>query len=118
VCSFNPIYGQGMTAAALEGAALAECLAQGRASLAQRFFAKAAKIIDTPWQIAAGNDLRHPRLRQHQSTIGRFMNWYIMPISGLCRADVRSRGQVCNLGAACRHNQSASRKASSVSPGR
>jgi acetate CoA/acetoacetate CoA-transferase alpha subunit len=29
----------------------------------------------------------------------------IMPISGLCRADARSRGQVCNLGAAYRHNR-------------
>ena len=42
----------------------------------------------------------------------------IMPISGLCRADVRSQGQVCKFGATCRHNQSASRKASSLSPGR
>lgn len=60
LCSFNPIYGQGMTAAALEAAALADCLTQGTRSLAPRFFAKASDIVDTPWQIAAGNDLRHP----------------------------------------------------------
>ena len=77
LCSFNPIYGQGMTAAALEAAALRDCLTQGSQSLAPRFFAEASKIIDTPWQIAAGNDLRHPRLSQHQSALGRFMNWYI-----------------------------------------
>jgi 2-polyprenyl-6-methoxyphenol hydroxylase-like FAD-dependent oxidoreductase len=77
LCSFNPIYGQGMTAAALEGAALADCLTQGTRSLAPRFFAKASDILDTPWQIAAGNDLRHPRLSRHQTALGRFMNWYI-----------------------------------------
>ena len=66
-----------MTAAALEAAALRDCLTQGSQSLAPRFFAEASKIIDTPWQIAAGNDLRHPRLSQHQSALGRFMNWYI-----------------------------------------
>jgi 2-polyprenyl-6-methoxyphenol hydroxylase-like FAD-dependent oxidoreductase len=77
LCSFNPIYGQGMTASALEAVALGDCLAQGTRFLAPRFFAKASDIIDTPWQIAAGNDLRHPRLSRHQSTIGRFMNWYI-----------------------------------------
>jgi hypothetical protein len=52
-------------------------LRQGTRSLAPRFFAKASDIIDTPWQIAAGNDLRHPRLSHQQSAIGRFMNWYI-----------------------------------------
>jgi 2-polyprenyl-6-methoxyphenol hydroxylase-like FAD-dependent oxidoreductase len=77
LCSFNPIYGQGMTAAALEGAALRDCLARGTAGLAARFFASASSIIDIPWQIAAGNDLRHPRLQGQQSRIGRFMSWYI-----------------------------------------
>jgi hypothetical protein len=43
---------------------------------------------------------------------------FIMPISVLCRADAHSRGQRRNLGAACRHNQSASRNASSLSPWR
>jgi hypothetical protein len=39
-------------------------------------------------------------------TAWRSTSWDIMPISGLCRADVRSRGQVCNLDAGCRHNRS------------
>ena len=49
----------------------------GDPDFAPRFFAKASEIINTPWQIAAGNDLRHPRLSHQQSAIGRFMNWYI-----------------------------------------
>jgi 2-polyprenyl-6-methoxyphenol hydroxylase-like FAD-dependent oxidoreductase len=77
LCSFNPIYGQGMTAAALEGLALRDCLAQGSALLARRFFAKASPIIDIPWQIAAGNDLRHPQLAHLQTPIGQCINWYL-----------------------------------------
>jgi hypothetical protein len=77
LCSFNPIYGQGMTTAALEGLALGRCLQEGEEALACRFFAKAAPIIDIPWQIAAGSDLRHPQLADMQTPMGRFMNWYI-----------------------------------------
>ncbi len=77
LCSFNPVYGQGMTTAALESLALRECLAEGDDGLARRFFAEASTIIDTPWQIAAGGDLRHPRLDRHQSAFGRFLNWYL-----------------------------------------
>ena len=42
----------------------------------------------------------------------------LMPPSGFCRADAHSGIQVCGASAACRHNQSASRNASSLSSGR
>jgi 2-polyprenyl-6-methoxyphenol hydroxylase-like FAD-dependent oxidoreductase len=77
LCSFNPIYGQGMTTAAVEGLALGRCLQDGEEALAERFFARAAPIIDIPWQIAAGSDLRHPHLADRQTPMGRFMNWYV-----------------------------------------
>ncbi|HZU24690.1 MAG TPA: hypothetical protein VFA04_04160 [Bryobacteraceae bacterium] len=58
IASFNPIYGQGMTVAALEAVELQRVLAGGTSDLARRFFARAGKVVDTPWAIAAGNDLR------------------------------------------------------------
>lgn len=77
VCSFNPIYGQGMTVAAQEAAVLRECLREGDDDLARRFFSTAAATIDTPWDIAVGNDLRHPRVKGPRSAKIRFINWYI-----------------------------------------
>ena len=64
-CSFNPIYGQGMTSAAMQARTLAELLAEQRASglegLARAFFQRAAKVIDIPWQLAVGEDFRWPQ---------------------------------------------------------
>lgn len=58
--SFNPIYGQGMSAAAMQAAALQKLLQkQGNApTLWRSYFKQAAKIVDMPWQIAVGEDFR------------------------------------------------------------
>lgn len=60
VCSFNPIYGQGMSVALSEARALDDCLAAGDDGLAKRFFARAATIVASPWAIATGEDFRYP----------------------------------------------------------
>lgn len=77
LCSFNPIYAQGMTVAALEAEALGECLANGRNRLAKHFFAKAGKIIDVSWSAAVGNDLGFPEVEGRRTPMVRFLNWYI-----------------------------------------
>lgn len=77
LCSFNPIYGQGMTAAALEALMLQQCLRAGTSNLARRFFKGAARIVDIPWSITVGNDLRHPRVEGPRPARRRFINWYI-----------------------------------------
>ena len=69
VCRFNPIYGQGMSVAALEAAALARLLAARArerdplAELAPAYFAEVSRIIDTPWAAAAIPDFVHPDTR-------------------------------------------------------
>jgi len=89
LCSFNPIYGQGMTVAAQEAALLRECLDAGQADLARRFFAAAATAIDTPWDIAVGNDLRHPQVEGPRSPKVRFINWYIGKLHMAARHDAK-----------------------------
>lgn len=77
ICSFNPVYGQGMSVAALEAAVLGETLAQGSEDLARRFFRQAARVIDTPWKIAVGNDLRIPEAAGPRTAGVRLVNWYM-----------------------------------------
>jgi 2-polyprenyl-6-methoxyphenol hydroxylase-like FAD-dependent oxidoreductase len=69
ICSFNPVYGQGMSSAALQVQALRQLLAErgsgpsGLDGLALAFFPKAAEIIETPWTLAAGRDFAYPQTR-------------------------------------------------------
>jgi 2-polyprenyl-6-methoxyphenol hydroxylase-like FAD-dependent oxidoreductase len=86
MCSFNPVYGQGMTVAAQEASLLQACL-RGDADLARRFFAAAKAAIDVPWDIAVGNDLRHPQVQGPRSPKVRFINWYIGKLHMAARHD-------------------------------
>jgi len=75
--SFNPIYGQGMTVAALEAVQLDEVLHDGPNNLAPRLFQRAAKVIDTPWSIAVGNDLRMKETVGPRNAGISAINWYL-----------------------------------------
>jgi 2-polyprenyl-6-methoxyphenol hydroxylase-like FAD-dependent oxidoreductase len=77
VCSFNPIYGQGMSVAATEAKALDECLATGSADLAKRFYARARKLVDIPWLIATGEDLRSPQVEGPRPPGSWLVNQYL-----------------------------------------
>ena len=60
LCSFNPIYGQGMSVAALEALTLRRHLASGVEPQPRRWFRDLARVVDVPWQMAAGGDLMFP----------------------------------------------------------
>ena len=61
VCSFNPVYGQGMTVAALAGLTLTNCLKQQKLNqtnpnllgLSRQFQKQLAQINETPWLVAS-----------------------------------------------------------------
>jgi 2-polyprenyl-6-methoxyphenol hydroxylase-like FAD-dependent oxidoreductase len=78
ICSFNPIFGQGMTVAAREALALRDCLRrQGTARLARRFFTAARREIANPWEIAASSDLRLPAVLGRRTAKVRMTNAYL-----------------------------------------
>jgi len=62
VCAFNPVYGQGMTTAALASEALGRCLRKRKENLdgaARKFQRQLAKINSAPWMLATSEDLRY-----------------------------------------------------------
>ena len=101
VASFNPVYGQGMSVAALEALALRRHLERGTRPQPRRFFADLARVVDVPWEIAAGGDLVFPGVQGRRTPKGRLLNAYIARLhaaaardAGLADAFVRVAGLV------------------------
>ncbi|GAB4323623.1 MAG: FAD-binding monooxygenase [Dehalococcoidia bacterium] len=87
ICSVNPVYGQGMSIAALEAVDLQHALREGLDGLWRRFFSRAAKTIDNPWQIVAGGDLRYPQAEGKRTRSMHVVNWYISRLHVAARRD-------------------------------
>jgi 2-polyprenyl-6-methoxyphenol hydroxylase-like FAD-dependent oxidoreductase len=87
ISSFNPIYGQGMSVAALEAVELDKMLAEGDGGLARRFFTRAAKVVDIPWSIAVGNDLRMKETVGPRNAAVKFLNRYMGKLHKAAHSD-------------------------------
>jgi 2-polyprenyl-6-methoxyphenol hydroxylase-like FAD-dependent oxidoreductase len=86
ICSFNPVYGQGMSVAALEAIALRDCLRRNDDDLARRFFRAAAQPIRAAWQLTANADLAMQARRRH-SAATRLGNWYTKRVLTAAESD-------------------------------
>jgi 2-polyprenyl-6-methoxyphenol hydroxylase-like FAD-dependent oxidoreductase len=83
-CSFNPLYGQGMTTAALQAEALDRLLSQRRGDLrgiAHPFFKQAATLINIPWQTAVGEDFRYLETEGKKSLGTDLINAYVTRVN-------------------------------------
>ena len=92
LCSFDPIYGQGITVAALEalllGTALADPLRPGAAATLQHRFASVTRL---PWAIATGEDVRYPSSGRAPSLGQRLLRAWTDEVSQLAlHADARA----------------------------
>jgi 2-polyprenyl-6-methoxyphenol hydroxylase-like FAD-dependent oxidoreductase len=80
VCSFDPIYGQGMTSAALQAAALGRCLDHAGAvdrAFARRYFRAASRAVATAWSIAVGGDFVYSGTRGRKPPGTDLLNRYM-----------------------------------------
>jgi 2-polyprenyl-6-methoxyphenol hydroxylase-like FAD-dependent oxidoreductase len=84
-CAFNPVYGQGMTVAALGARTLARCLKQQHtlatngdlSGLAKRFQVALARTLTLPWLMATGEDFRYPVTQgPRPGRMSRLSHWY------------------------------------------
>jgi 2-polyprenyl-6-methoxyphenol hydroxylase-like FAD-dependent oxidoreductase len=87
LCSFNPVYGQGMTVAALEALALRRHLRRGGQPSPHRFFADLAGVVDVPWDLAVGGDLRFPGVPGRRPLKNRLINGYLARLHAAAAAD-------------------------------
>ena len=77
LASFNPVYGQGMTVAALEAVALARQLSRERVPPSHVVMGELAKIVDVPWQLAGAVDHAFVSPDKPQARRDRFMAAYV-----------------------------------------
>jgi hypothetical protein len=77
IASFNPLYGQGMSVAALEALELRRCLREGDRQLTRRFFRAAGKVVAPAWEMAVGGDLALPEVQGDRPLLLRLTNAYV-----------------------------------------
>src|SRR4029079_1383900 len=75
-CCFNPVYGQGMTVAAIEALVLQGWLRNG--APAHDFQKRLAKAVANPWLLATGEDFRYPTTEGGRPNLGtRLLHRYL-----------------------------------------
>ena len=83
VCSFNPVYGQGMTVSAIEAEALGQMLAAAQAEggmrpgFGRRWFQAIRPVVDAAWNGVRLEDFRFPELARERPLHLRPMQWYM-----------------------------------------
>jgi 2-polyprenyl-6-methoxyphenol hydroxylase-like FAD-dependent oxidoreductase len=95
IASFNPIYGQGMTSAAMQAKALDDALRR-QPSLHEtwRFFLKrAGRVVNLPWQLAAGEDFRFPETEGEKPAGTDLINRYVARVHAATHHDPVVYGQ-------------------------
>lgn len=77
VCSFNPLYAQGMSMAFREAALLGRVVDRhGAGAVGAPFFRQATPMIDAAWAIATSADLGHPEIEEPRTVAWRLLNRY------------------------------------------
>ena len=103
VCGFNPVYGQGMSVAAVCGGILDRCLRKvgpEADDLPRAFFRAQARFLQQPWGLATGADLLIPETEGDRPLTGRLVGPYVRALGKSSKESffLRKRfGEVLNL---------------------
>jgi 2-polyprenyl-6-methoxyphenol hydroxylase-like FAD-dependent oxidoreductase len=89
LCTFNPVYGQGMTVAALQALVLQRHLQPFGAQPTRRILKDFARLVDVPWQMARGADLALPGVPGRLSWSQRLIGSYIARLHAAAVHDAR-----------------------------
>ena len=87
MCNFNPLYGQGMSVAAIEAMILRDCLQDGDRNLPRRFFRRSAKQIRVAWRAAVSSDLALPEISGKRPPSIRIINAYVDRVLAAAESD-------------------------------
>ncbi len=77
VCSLNPIYGKGMSVAALQALALRRHLHRGTRPRPRPFFREIGGTVDVAWNMVVGADLSFPGVEGRRTPPMRLINGYL-----------------------------------------
>ena len=90
VCSFNPVYGQGMSSAALQAKTLRDCMAATTADdLSRRFFRASARQLRPIWLANRVNDFTVSPVAGWRSVAQRGVNWRMDKVMAAAAVDIR-----------------------------
>jgi len=87
LCSFNPTFGQGMSVAAAEARLLGRVVDGGLDGAGRRFFRRARRLVDVPWTLAVGEDLRFPQVAGRRDLQSRLVGPYLRRLVRTARHD-------------------------------
>ena len=88
IASFNPIYGQGMSVAALEALVLHHVLATDASEgLPLRFFDRVESVVDVAWSMAVGADFQYSETTGPKPRGTDFFNWYLSRLTHEAHSD-------------------------------
>jgi 2-polyprenyl-6-methoxyphenol hydroxylase-like FAD-dependent oxidoreductase len=89
ICSFNPVYGQGMTVAARQALVLQRHLRRPGPLPTRRIIRDFARVVEGPWEMARGADLALPAVPGRRSSPQRLMAAYIAHLHAAAAHDER-----------------------------
>ena len=92
IASYNPVYGQGISVAALEALVLHHALAEGGlVDLPRRFFEAVRPVVDGAWRVSAGSDFQFPETTGPRPRGVGVLQPYLSRLTRKARTDGRLR---------------------------